>query len=646
MIRRLHIAAVAALVAAVSLSVVSPARAHAGPGFGRTALPPARPAKVSAQDLASPAFPYADTFKLHSLSGAQRVVYLDFDGEFISGTAWNDEFNNGSSFDAPAYDVDGNAATFGNGELDLIQSAWQRVAEDFAPFAVDVTTEEPPVSAIDRVGSGDVFFGTKALITNTTTIYDVCGCAGVGYIGTFGITANHQRYQPALIFGKAIGAYAKDLGDAITHEVGHNLGLDHDGKGASDYYDGQGAWAPLMGSGFYRPITQWSKGEYADATNTQDDMVVMQQNGAPLRADDVGNSVTTAAPFSATGASVGVISTDADSDVFSFVSDGGAPSFSAAPAPRGPNLDVRLDILNAAGTVLASADPVSGATDYDTPTGLGATVAAPTTAGQSYYVRVQGVGSGDPVTTGYSGYGSLGQYTLTGPVSTAVVAPSVSVGDVVVAEGNSGTSDATFTLTLSGAASVPVTVQIATSAITASAGSDFTMVSGAVTIPAGETTATFGVPIIGDTAPEPHEKFVVSISADNATVVDQTASGTIFNDDGVGISVDDVAKFEGAAGTFTVFTFTISLTKSPTSTITVTFTTSNGTAVAPGDYSAKTRTLSFAPGEKTKTFTVVAKGDGVKEPSETFNVVLTNPTGTGAKIIDATGIGYIRNDDT
>src|SRR5687767_7220913 len=102
MIRRFHFLALAALVAAVSLTVVGPARADAGPTFGRTSLPPVRPAKLKAQALTTPVFPYADTFKLHSLPGAQRVIYLDFDGATVSGTAWNDEFTSGAPFNAPA----------------------------------------------------------------------------------------------------------------------------------------------------------------------------------------------------------------------------------------------------------------------------------------------------------------------------------------------------------------------------------------------------------------------------------------------------------------------------------------------------------------------------------------------------------------
>src|SRR5262249_31409745 len=152
---------------------------------------------------------------------------------------------------------------------------------------VDVTTQDPLLAGIDRTNLADLTFGTTALITNTTTIYNGCTCAGIAYVGTYNLTApDHQYYEPALVFNQALGGYDKDIADDVAHEVGHNLGLSHDGTTTSDYYWGQGPWAPVMGAGYYHPIVQFSKGEYANANNTEDDFSVMQQNGLPLRADD------------------------------------------------------------------------------------------------------------------------------------------------------------------------------------------------------------------------------------------------------------------------------------------------------------------------------------------------------------------------
>lgn len=93
--------------------------------------------------------------------------------------------------------------------------------------------------------------------------------------------------------------------------------------------------------------------------------------------------------------------------------------------------------------------------------------------------------------------------------------------------------------------------------------------------------------------------------------------------------ISDVAKSEGAGGSHTTYSFTITLSMAAASPMGVTATTSNGTAVASGDYTAESQTLSFAAGQQTKTFTVTVKGDGTREANETFFVDLSNPTGAG-----------------
>src|SRR5262249_55935405 len=99
--------------------------------------------------------------------------------------------------------------------------------------------------------------------------------------------------------------------------------------------------------------------------------------------------------------------------------------------------------------------------------------------------------------------------------------PSLRIGDVTVGEGNTGAVNATFTVTLSHASNVDVTVHYATADISAAAGSDYTAASGVVTIPAGQTTATFTVAVTGDRLPEPTETFAVNLSAaTNATIGD------------------------------------------------------------------------------------------------------------------------------
>ena len=121
------------------------------------------------------------------------------------------------------------------------------------------------------------------MITHDTAVEASCSCGGIAYVGVLDLPTGHQTYQPALVFGTD----GKNIGEIVSHEVGHTLGLSHDGMtGGAAYYAGQGSWAPIMGVGYSRPITQWSKGEYAAANNSEDDLVVMQSHGASLRADD------------------------------------------------------------------------------------------------------------------------------------------------------------------------------------------------------------------------------------------------------------------------------------------------------------------------------------------------------------------------
>lgn len=117
------------------------------------------------------------------------------------------------------------------------------------------------------------------------------------------------------------------------------------------------------------------------------------------------------------------------------------------------------------------------------------------------------------------------RFTLTGP--------ALSINNVTKKEGNKGTTNFTFTVTLNSASTQKVTVQYKTADGTAKAGSDYTATSGTLTFKAGQTSKTVTVKVIGDKAPEPDEMFFVNLNnvSSGVTILDGEGVGTITNDD-------------------------------------------------------------------------------------------------------------------
>ncbi|MEJ0017978.1 MAG: Calx-beta domain-containing protein [Acetobacteraceae bacterium] len=217
------------------------------------------------------------------------------------------------------------------------------------------------------------------------------------------------------------------------------------------------------------------------------------------------------------------------------------------------------------------------------------------------------------------------------------------VSDLAITEGTGGTVNATFTVTLQSALAATSTVKYATRNGTATAGSDYTAASGTLTFGAGVTSQTVSVAIGTDSTPEPNETFFLDLSAPsaNAGISRATAQATIANDDG--FLVGDASVTEGNAGTFTV-NVPVTLSGPAAAAVSVTWATSDGTAIAPGDYKSAGGTLTFAPGETSKTAAITYNGDTLWEPNETFRVVLSNPVNSA--IVDASGTVTILNDDT
>jgi subtilisin family serine protease len=228
--------------------------------------------------------------------------------------------------------------------------------------------------------------------------------------------------------------------------------------------------------------------------------------------------------------------------------------------------------------------------------------------------------------------------------------PTLSIGDVTVTEGNSGTTTATFTVTLAGFSEAPVTVNWATANGSAVAGTDYAAGSGSLTFAPGELSRTVTVAVTGDTRFEGTDTFLVNLSgATNADVADRQGVGTIVNDDSrPTIVISNVSATEGNSSTKT-FTFTVSLSNPSDQTITVQFATANGSASGGGsfnfnrDFTHRSGTVTFSPGQTSQPVTVSVRGDTRSEGNETFFVNLSGPA--NATIADGQGVGTILNDD-
>ena len=406
---------------------------------------------------------FADAFTLHSKPGASRTVHLDMDGHVVSGTAWNS--GNADPLFMRPYDSDGNEASFSQAELDSIAETWKRIAEDFAPYDIDVTTE-PPSSYGPNVG---LILVTPKADTNGIEIF-TCGCGGVAYVGVWG-RSDYASYQPALVFTDGVGTGPHNISEAASHELGHNLGLSHDGFGSQGYYGGHGSgnvsWAPIMGVGYNRMVTQWSQGEYTGATQIQDDLQIMAGH-LNYRSDDHEDiNLAAASPLSVTGTAVvgtnpvsdpgnnspankGIIEDRNDIDLFSMDVGAGTIDLTITPAwidvfapsgknpeLRGANVDIEARLLNNSGVEIASSNPL---------TDTFAQITANVSAGR-YILAIDGVGVGDVLGTGYNDYGSLGQYFINGsvPEDTTVTLPPPAPTGLVAALVNDDSFDLSWT---------------------------------------------------------------------------------------------------------------------------------------------------------------------------------------------------------
>lgn len=376
---------------------------------------------------AVPVSPFPEALEYHSRPGSQNVLFIDFDGESVSGTAWNTTLGR-DPIPARAFSLDADYASFSDTEQAAIKRIWQRVAEDFAPFDIDVTTVLP--ASFDR-------WTAHALVTRSTDVNGdpnpSSGGGGVAYVDVFG-TYYYDDYRPAWIYYNNLSSREDYTAEAVSHEIGHNLGLSHDGKtDGTEYYQGHGtgdiSWAPIMGAAYARNVTQWSQGEYYLANNTENDLAIIAAD-LGYRADDHGDTPAAAASLTVTGGTdilsttpetdpanlnsenKGIIETGSDIDVFGFSTSAGEISLSVKPwvspsAYQGGNLHIKARLLDSVGALVAEDEPA----DHTY-----ATIQTVVPQG-AYYLEISAVGTGNPLSNPPSGYtvnASMGQYFITG----------------------------------------------------------------------------------------------------------------------------------------------------------------------------------------------------------------------------------------
>lgn len=337
---------------------------------------------------------------------ALGVIYIDFDGETVTDSHWND--GNPIVAVPPSY----NGLPLTNAHITSVVEA---VAEDFAPFDVTVTTD------LSRYMAAPAGRRMRCIVTPTDPITDGAS-AGVAYLNSWAEAGGiFDDDVPCWCFGMYDPA---SMALVISHEVGHTFGLRHDGTANLAYYGGHTnagvSWGPIMGAPYGRTMTQWSIGEYASANNTEDDVAIISNlvNDVGFMIDEAGDSSVTALDINVINGVVnrsGILTEAADSDWYKITSFNGPISLVAAPTAVEENVDILLEIRDEDDTVVATSSPTANRS---------ATLNANLTEG-TYFLCVSTSGDGANPAVGYSAYGSIGAYRLSGSYTPIPSAPQI-----------------------------------------------------------------------------------------------------------------------------------------------------------------------------------------------------------------------------
>ncbi len=353
-------------------------------------------------------FPQSDTYKLHSKPDSPNKIFLDFVGGTLRGTFWNDEFG----LDKISY----TSLFIGNSTLtkSRIQKIWKGVAEDFAPFDVDVTTESTSnynVKCIITNKPANEIFGDEDEVEEEDNEEedneddDRDNYGGLAVLNSW----NKSRSNKCWCFYP--NSWSLDTAiQTISHEVGHTLGLLHQGvKDVAEYYEGFGEWGPIMGAAFTQSMTQWAyvppdetyTGTETEPSRNQNDLALINKK-IPYVPRDYPSSIRLAARTEAittrnVNTYYGIISKSTEGDFFKFSSGKGNISIKGTVSVTDPNLNLQLTLYD------ESYDEVKKGAKI----GLNSTINYNLSERGTYYIKVDGVGS-----TFYTDYASIGKYKL------------------------------------------------------------------------------------------------------------------------------------------------------------------------------------------------------------------------------------------